>query len=70
MVFDAAPFSQVARQMERWYNVKIVINDETISEMTLSGNFEKESLKQALDALREITPFSYNIKNNEVIIGR
>ena len=70
MVFDAAPFSQVARQMERWYNVKIVINDATLSEMPLSGNFEKESLKQALDALREITPFSYTIENNEVIIGR
>jgi ferric-dicitrate binding protein FerR (iron transport regulator) len=70
MVFDAASFSQVARQMERWYNVRIEINDATLSAMPLSGNFEKESLKQALDALREITPFSYTIRNNEVIIGR
>ena len=70
MVFDAAPFSQVAKQMERWYNVKVVINDTMLSSMLFSGNFEKESLKQALDALREITPFNYTIENNEVIISR
>lgn len=70
MVFDAEPFSQVARRMERWYGVTITISDTSLAAMPLSGNFEKESLSQALDALKGITPFNYTVENNHVIISR
>lgn len=70
MVFDAEPFSQVARRMERWYHIKVVINDPALAMLPLSGNFEKENLQQALEALRGITPFEYTMGDNEVVISR
>ncbi len=63
LVFSGENFEEVALKMERWYNVKIKFNDEKLKEETLTGNFEKETVEEALRALQLASPvFFYNEK--------
>jgi transmembrane sensor len=68
LVFSSETFEEVVLKMERWYNVKITFADEALKEERLTGNFEKETVTDALNALRLTTKFSYSIKNNIIII--
>ncbi len=68
LVFDGEPFSEVAKKMERWYNVSIEIKSERLAAKKMSGVFEKESLEQALKALQLLSRFRYEIKENKVTI--
>jgi transmembrane sensor len=66
MIFKSESFSELARKMERWYNVKIVIKDEGLKESKYTGVFEKETIEQAMNALSLSLPFSYRIEKNEI----
>ncbi len=68
LVFKGERFEDLARRMERWYDVKIQINDSTLKESRYTGTFEKESVEQALRALSLSLPFTYEIDQNEIII--
>ncbi len=70
LVFRDEKFSDIAKKMERWYDVKIEIQDEDLANVLLSGVFEKESVEQALSALRVATPFRYQMKKNNIIISK
>ena len=64
LVFKGETFENVALKMERWYGVKIVINDSKLKQIHLTGSFNGETIEQALSALQLTTPFRYSdIKN-------
>jgi len=66
LVFDGDSFQELAKKMERWYNVKITINSKELFHYRFKGAFENETIKEALDALQLTAEFSYKINNNEV----
>jgi transmembrane sensor len=68
LVFENEAFSEVARKMERWYDVTIEFKNQKLGEELLYGDFRKETLSQALDALRITTDFRYKIEGKSVII--
>ena len=68
LIFVSETFEDVALKMERWYSVHIEFANETVKTARLTGNFEKETIVEALNALQLTTKFSYTIKNNIVII--
>jgi transmembrane sensor len=68
LVFSSETFEEVVLKMERWYNIKIFIKDESLKEERLTGNFEKETISDALNALQLTTKFYYNLKNNTINI--
>jgi ferric-dicitrate binding protein FerR (iron transport regulator) len=68
LIFNGESFEDVALKMERWYNVKIDFDDERLLEEKLTGNFERETVEQALNALKLVAPFTYTIKNDRVMI--
>ncbi len=70
MIFKRESFSELARKMERWYNVKIIIEDEDLKESKYTGVFEKETIEQAMKALSLSLPFTYRIEKNEIRIIR
>lgn len=70
LVFRDEAFRELAVRMERWYNVKIEINDERIAEERLNGIFETETIEQALGALKEFIPFQYQKEGNTILIHR
>jgi transmembrane sensor len=70
LVFQDESFEEVARKMEKWYNIRIDIKDEQLAQVRLGGTFENENIRQALDALRIAAPFNYTINENTILITR
>ena len=68
LVFEDEAFAEVARKMERWYDVRIQFRNRALESELLNGDFRKETLKQALDALRITTDFRYKIEDKTVLI--
>jgi transmembrane sensor len=71
-VFYDETLEELAIRMERWYDAKIVIQDEELKNYRFSGTFEDESIEQALDALKlaSIDPFEFQVKNDQITITK
>jgi len=70
LVFKKEPFYSLAQKMERWYQVKLVFKDKISEQISLTGSLEKETLTEALDALQQLTPFTYHIDGDLVTISK
>lgn len=69
LVFDAETLEEVAKKIERWYDVLVVIQgDENVKEAEYTGIFENESLAQVMQALKITGNFDYTISKNLVNI--
>jgi len=62
-------FEQLARKLERWYNVSILLTDEKVKHLSVNVVFENETIEQAFAALKEAFPIRYKIMNNEISVG-
>lgn len=68
LAFSGESFVEIAKKMERWYDVKIIFKNQELETEELNGDFSKETLQQALDALRFTSNFRYKIEGKTVII--
>lgn len=68
LIFEGDTFNELAKKMERWFNVHIVFKDQKVPEYRVVGVFENESVEQALQALQLIVPFNYKINGSEIEI--
>lgn len=68
LVFKNEPFEDVAKKMERRYNVEFVFNDDEAKDYPLTGIFKDETVEQALKVLQEISPFDYRIEHDKIFI--
>jgi len=51
LIFNDEPLFKVATCLERWYNLKIDIRDESIKNMKINGTIEYESINEVIDLL-------------------
>jgi ferric-dicitrate binding protein FerR (iron transport regulator) len=70
LVFNEETFVDIAKRMERWYGINIVINNEKLKKELLTGIFEKETIYEALKALQLTTPFTYKLDKDVIIISK
>lgn len=70
LLFRNESFGHVARAMEHKYGIQIIFKDQSLQKERLNGYLEKESLEEALEALKLTLQFQYAIKDGEVIIYR
>ncbi len=68
LIFDDKPLSEILLQMERWYNVSFQIKANVNQQKRLTVDFSKETLTEALEALKATNALDYNIKDNNIII--
>ncbi len=66
--FEDEPFSEVSKKMERWYDVRFEFKNKRWENEFLRGSFEKESLEQAMTALKFTTGFNFSIKDKIISI--
>lgn len=66
--FDDASFIDIIKKMERWYDVKINLDDEIKYTQRYTMTIKTESLKEMLDLLSVTAPINYKIKNDNVFI--
>lgn len=67
--FDNETFSDLCVKIERWYNVKIILNNDSVKNSRFSGKFDKENVEQAFKALAEVMPFHYQIEKDKIFIN-
>jgi transmembrane sensor len=70
LVFNDESFAELAVRMERWYDVDIEINDPALLQKRMTGNFEKETIEQAIEALKLTISFKHEQTGNKIIIHR
>lgn len=70
LVFSGEKFEEIKPRLERWYGVSIQIQDNNILSYRFKGSFEKETLEQALAALKLAAYFKYSIYKDQVIITK
>ncbi len=71
LVFAGESFGDLAIKMERWFNVKIRINDEKLKSERYNGKFvHNETIYQVLEAIKITTPITYKVENDTIFISR
>lgn len=69
LIFENETFEEMAMKLERWYNVKFILSDQTMKTERYSGAFTNdESLDKVLEIISKATPIRYEIKNKTVKI--
>ncbi len=69
LVFDEETLEEAAQKIERWYDVKVIINgDDNLKHTSYSAIFENETLAQVMEALKITGSFRYTINKNVVTI--
>ncbi len=66
--FRAERFEDLAKKLERWYNVSIEFEDDSVRALTFNGSFEKETVDQAFSALKKVASFDFKIQGREIRI--
>jgi ferric-dicitrate binding protein FerR (iron transport regulator) len=68
LAFSSEAFQDLARDMERWYGVKIVFDTPGLAHYPFTGIFQKESITEALYALQLSEKFQYTIRDGIIHI--
>jgi ferric-dicitrate binding protein FerR (iron transport regulator) len=68
LAFQDEEFAALAKEMERWYGVQIGFTQPTQETWRFTGSFQKETVQQALEALKLTAPFTYTIHENQITI--
>lgn len=68
LVFDNESMHEVARTLERWYDVEINEIPETLSREHFTGDFHEKTLDYVLERMSYVMEFKYSINNKSVTI--
>ncbi len=66
--FKNMRFEDLEKELERWYNVTIVLEDTVLKDAKYTGVFENESIETVLKALSLSLPFKYTVNPDSLII--
>jgi ferric-dicitrate binding protein FerR (iron transport regulator) len=67
--FEAVSFEDVAKKLERWFNVTINFTDENVKKLNVYGSFKDESVEAVFAALKVAFHIDYKINNHEIFVG-
>jgi len=70
ILFTNELFEDVAKQIERKYNVQIVFESQVLKAEQISGLLDKESLQDALRIIEITTPFNYRMDGKMVYLSK
>jgi transmembrane sensor len=66
LVIDNEPLGQVVGELERWYNIQIVVVDEMLKNYHFKATFKDEPLEEVLRLIALTTPLKYTIEKREL----
>lgn len=67
LVFRGDSMAEVARRLERWYNIEVVLADKELEEYIIRGTFEDDSLEDVLKYLAMTSPIRYQISERKIL---
>lgn len=66
--FKQKSFEEIAVQLERWYNVRIVFDNNKYTTKKFTGTFNNQGINEVIHAFQYTEPFHYSIANNQIHI--
>ena len=66
LVFHSEKFSDLAKKMERWYDIQIMFRNADKAAYRFTGIFTTETIQQALQAMQVVHSFQF-VKNDNII---
>lgn len=66
--FVDKPFAELALELERWYNVKIIFLSNKTAQFHFSATFKDETIIQAIEALKFSEDFKYSYIKDSILI--
>lgn len=70
LVFNNTPLSDVAAQLERWYNLQFEIQSSALASLHLTANLKSQSIRDVLDVITASLNVQYQIDKNTVLLMR
>jgi len=67
LVFRGDPMAEVARRLERWYNVKVQLADKALNKYSFRGIFLDDTLEDVLKFLSMTSPIRYSISPRQMM---
>jgi ferric-dicitrate binding protein FerR (iron transport regulator) len=69
LFFEDETLEDIASMLEKWFGKTVIIENENLKKLRYRGNFENETIEQALSYLRFSRPlFNYKFENDSVVI--
>ncbi len=68
IIFKQAPMKDVVRQLEREFDINILIVSREIEKQTVTGEFKNDYIKQVLSAIGVSLSFEYRLLNGSYIL--
>ena len=68
LIFEKEPLHNVIAQIERWYGVKIQLNNTVIASDRMSGSFRNETLENVIKSISKQYNFKYSIQKENITI--
>ena len=68
LVFEDEPFSDIVKDLERWYGVKIVLSDNASLECRFNTRIENESLEEVLKLFSSTGNVRYHIQDDRQVL--
>ena len=70
LMFENEKLEDIAKRLERYYGVKIRIDNEELKQFRYTGTIKKISIEQTIKALQIATSFDFAINDNEILISK
>jgi len=72
LIFKNEPLKNVVKRLERWYNIDIVVNDQTLMNKRMTANIEFESIREVMGLMKLALPinYKYNKDLRKLVISR
>jgi transmembrane sensor len=71
LIFDGSTLDEIAKVLERRYNVKINIDDQELQHIRYSGSFKSvPDINKVLHIIKQNTPISYTVDGQKVTITK
>jgi len=67
LVFRGDPMAEVARRIERWYNVDVELVDKDLEKHIIRGTFQDDSLEEVFRYLSMTSPIRYRILDRKIL---
>ncbi len=69
LVFDDTPLRQVARELERWYRVEVVLSEPAQGDLRVTATFDNEPLNEVFRSLSLILNLDYDIEGRRIVFS-
>ncbi len=70
LIFRDERFSSLAKRLERWYGVEIILEDSEVGDYKFTGTIRNETIEQAMKAFSFASSIDYTIDESRIAISK